>query len=461
MTNTKRLSTATVFGNACGEVAYQVIMAVQNVLIVYFLYNYSGVSGSSIALVILIAGFWDAINDPLMGMLVDRTNTKMGKARPFILFGSFPLAVCIIALFFIPASATQIGKTIWIGVAYLGYVTCRTVVSVPYGTMLVRLTDDRVERMRLTRVKTIMGLFGAMLVALAYSTFAAGKANEGDIIAILVAVFAVFYVLCNVTIFVTTKEIIRPTDKVKVNPISGIKLLLKNKYWLALTGATLAYGIQADITSGIALFYLTSKFQAPALFTPVMMFSFVASVTGAVTAKKFESKVGLKNVAMFGGVLALAGALLRVVFLDANLVIFIIGFALAQFGYSYYFISGAPLLADAIDYGELKFGTRVEALASSSRTFADKVAGTLVVSGIALLLDLSGYISATDGGAALVDIVQPASAMNMLFILFAVVPIFTAIAIILIMRKLNVREDIDAIRAAKASEAEVLEVQEA
>ncbi len=457
--NETRLSRSAVLGNGFGEIAYQVIMAVQNVLVVYFLYNYSGISGTKIAMVILIAGIWDAVNDPLMGILVDRTNTKMGKARPYLLFGSIPVAIFIIAVFFIPASATDLGKAIWVGVAYIGYGTFRTLVSVPYATMLVRITDSRDDRMRVTRVKTLMGMVGGLLVSLSFSVFAAGKANEGDIIAMLVAGFAIFYVLCNAFLVYSTKEIPRTTDGVKINPVVGVKALLKNKYWLRITGATLAYGIQGDITTALALFYLTSKFQAPGMLTPVMLFSFAAAVTGAITAKKFEKKVGLRNVALFGGILALVGALVRVILVDANIYVFIAGFAIAQFGYSYYFISAAPLLADTIEYGELTQGLRVEALASSSRTFADKVAGTIVVAGISLLLDLSGYIDATTGGMALVDIVQPQSAMSMLFFISAVIPIFTSIGLILCMRKFDVRQDVDELRAKKAA-AEAAPVEE-
>ncbi len=451
MTN-KPLSKTSVLGYAFSDVAYQMIAAVQSVFVVYFLYNYSGVSGTAIALVILIAGFWDAINDPLMGILCDRTNTKMGKARPYLLFGPVPLAICIIALFFIPGGWSVNAKAIWMGVAYLGYVTCRTIVSVPYGSMMVRITDNRDDRMRLTRLKSILGSIGGVAVMLSFSIFAAGKENEATIIAGMVAVFAVVYIALNWFCFFTTKEIKRETDSVKVNPWTGIMSLLKNKYWVRLTVASLAYGVQMSVMTAVTLFYVTSVFHAPDLYTPVVLVSFVAAMTGALTARQLEKKFGqLRKVALLGGMLAFGGSLIRVVFMDANVVVFLVSFAIAQFGYAYYFITAAPFSADTVEYGELSQGIRVEALASSSRTFADKIAATLVASGTAFLLDVSGYIDATTGGTALVDIVQPDSAMTMLFVISAVVPLLMGLVIALCMKNYNVREDIDKLREEKAA----------
>ncbi len=450
MTETNKVTRGTVVGITFGEVAYQVIMAVQSLLLVYFLYNFSGIPGTNIAAVILIAGTWDAINDPLMGMIVDRTNTKMGKARPYILFGSFPLALCVLALFFIPVSMTVMGKTIWVGIAYIGYVTFRTVVSVPYATMLVRVTDSRDDRMRITKSKTIFSSFGGIAVTLSYSMIAAGKANEGDLIAVLVASALVFYVISNAVLFCNTKEIPRLTDSQKLNPLKGLKVVFTNKYWVLLTLACMSYGIQGTIKSGTMVFYLTSKFNAAWMLTPITIMSLILAVASAITARELERKLGLRKVAMVGGVIAVCGGLLRVVTMDANLVVYTISIALNQIGFAFFFISIAPFLADVVEYGELKKGTRVEALTSSSRTFADKMATTVITSFIAFMLEVSGYISASSSDLSLAEIVQPESAMNMLFNLSAVVPIFMAVAIFVIMAKFNVREEVDNLRAEKA-----------
>ncbi len=453
-TNNVALPRKSILGFGFGDVAYQMTMQVQSILVVYFLYNYSGVSGSIIALVVMIAGFWDAANDPMMGAIVDRTNSKMGKARPYIFFGSIPLAIFIIALFCIPEAVSMTVKIIWISVAYIGYGTCRTLVSIPYGTMMVRLTDDRDERLRLARAKSIMGTLGVILVPLAYTLFAAGKSNEGEMIAILVVFFAILYVVFNFIVFATTKEVARPTDNIKLNPILGIKTILKNKYWKMITGASLLYGIQQQISTGVVLFYLTSKFQSPELFMPIMMITFAAMILGAVTAKKVENKVGMKKLALLGSVVAFFGCLIRVVFMDANIIVFIASYAIAQFGFAYYMLASAPFIADTVEYGELTQGVRVESLSSSSRTFADKIASTIVVAGIAWILDITGYIDAKAGGTELINIVQPELAMNALFLLSAVVPVLMALGMFFILRKFNVREDIDKLKSEKEQEAE-------
>lgn len=457
MTETNKVTRRTVVGITFGEVAYQVIMAVQSLLLVYFLYNFSGIPGTNIAAVILVAGTWDAINDPLMGMLVDRTNTKMGKARPYILFGSFPLAVFVLALFFIPASMTVLGKTIWVGIAYIGYVSFRTVVSVPFATMLVRVTDSRDDRMRITKSKTIFSSFGGIAVTLAYSMFASGKANEGDMIAVLVASALVFYVISNSILFFNTKEIPRPTDSQKLNPLKGLKVVFSNKYWILLTLACMSYGVQGTIKSGTMVFYLTSKYNAAWMLTPITIMSLILAVASAITARELERKLGLRRVAMIGGIIAAIGGLLRVVTMDSSIIVYTISVGLVQIGFAFFFISIAPFLADVIEYGELKKGTRVEALTSSARTFADKMATTIVTSFIAFMLEVSGYISASSSELSLAEIVQPESAMNMLFILSAVIPILMAVAIFVIMTRFNVREDVDKLRAEKASTTEAVE----
>lgn len=452
-TNNQSLPKKSVVGYGFGDVAYQMISQVQSTLVVYFLYNYTGITGTIIALIIMVAGFWDAANDPMMGALVDRSNFKMGKARPYILFGSIPLAIFLIALFFVPASAALSVKIMWIAVAYIGYGTCRTLVSIPYGTMMVRLTDSREQRLRLARTKSLMGVVGILIVPLSYAVFASGRADEGSRIAAMVVVFAILYIIFNAIVFFTTKEIKRETDGLKLNPFVGIKMVLKNKYWIKLTGISVAYGIQQAITVGLILFYITAKFQSPGMYMPIMALTFVGIIAAALSAKKIENKYGMRKLALFGAVVALVGSLIRIVFLDANIVVYIISFAVAQFGFAYYFLAAAPFVADVVEYGELVKGVRIESITSSSKTFADKIAATVVASGMAYVLDVTGFIDATTAGTSLVNVVQPQSALTGMFIMSAVIPALMAIAMILLLRKFNVREDIDKIKAERAESA--------
>jgi probable glucitol transport protein GutA len=434
----KLLNSHQIVANGFGEAGFQMMGIIQSSFILYFLVNFGGVSAVTIGFVMLVARIWDAVNDPMMGMLVDNTNTRWGKARPYLVLGAFPTAFFLAMLFYVPQSATSVIKTIWITIAYIGFGTFLTMVSIPYSTLIVRVTDNSSERLALARSRSILGTIGIIIPPLLFTLFAVGKVNESNNMRFIVLLLGVLYVLFNLIVFFSAKEISRETDSVKVKIAEAIPSLLRNKYWIILSCSYLVYGIMYGISNGVMMFYLTSRYNKPELFLPLMGFIMVAMLIASALSKPLAERYGKRKFVLMGLSIATLGYIMRWGLNDINIIVYAVGFGISQFGSTFYHVALRPMIADAIDYGETKTGFRVESVAFSGLTFTNKVGISFSSIILGILLEKSGYIEGV--------IEQPASAINALFGASVIIPFFTMVILMLLINMYRIEDNIESIQ---------------
>lgn len=416
-----------------------------------FFTNVFGLSFADTAALMLIARLFDVVTDPLMGSLADRTQSRWGTYRPWLIFGAIPLGLVFALLLYTPDFG-PVGKRVYAYVLYLLMMAVYTAVNVPYGSLLGVMTDDDNEKNQFSSYRMVgayaMGFVTLLsfpyLQKLVGGTDAHQYAVLGACFGILAAVLTLICGLC-------TKERLKPVRAEKYSAKQFVDLF-KNKPWVILTlagictnffngfryavaGYLISYCLGGDVTVGALIIN----------YTVLMAFGEVTCMIFGGVSPKFTEMVGSKRMAFIAASLICCVTSVAFFFIpmDARYVWLMVAVViLTSVGIGLY----SPLLwsmyADVADYATEKFGTSSTGLIFSSGTMAQKLGSAISGSIIALLLGLAGArMIPDDFGNTVID---PASVTEsvrtMVWSLFSLVPavlavIMAALAYIFPIRK--------------------------
>ena len=419
----------------------------------YFLpFFYSNVFGLSLAdagILMLVTRIWDAVSDPMMGIIADRTKTRWGKYRPYLLFFSLPFAVCGILLFTTPEN----GKTLWAYITYILMMTVYTGINVPYGSLLNVMTADSDEKSVLSSYRMFFAYGGSFIALFAWEPLcnmfdkartvaddAAGglasistspEAWQKAMIVIASCCFILF-----VLSFLLTKEHVKSESTVSVG--QDLKLLLKNKPWWLLIGAALASNLFNTVRGTTTAYFFADYIQKTVEMAPQWAFLVsagiflsigeISNMVGVVLAVPMSKNLGKKSTYIIS-MAVLIGLSIAFFFLPATtggywamlifqVVISIFTGVISPLVWSMY--------ADVADYSELKDGTASTGLIFSSASMAQKFGGAFGGSAVMWMLAAFGYN--TVAGA-----VQTETAILGLRILMSWVPAAVAALSILVV----------------------------
>ena len=243
----------------------------------YFLpFFYSNVFGLSLAdagVLMLVTRIWDAVSDPMMGIIADRTKTRWGKYRPYLLFFALPFAVCGVLLFTTPEN----GKTVWAYVTYILMMTVYTGINVPYGSLLNVMTADSDEKSVLSSYRMFFAYGGSFIALFAWeplcnmfdksrvavegagglASISTNPAAWQNAMIVIASCCLVLFLLC----FLLTREHVRSESTVSVG--TDLKLLLKNKPWWLLIGAALASNLFNTVRGTTTAYFLQITSSRP------------------------------------------------------------------------------------------------------------------------------------------------------------------------------------------------------
>ena len=437
----------------------------------YLMIFYTDVFGLPAAVVgtmFLITRLWDSVSDPLMGLIADRTNTRHGKFRPYILWGAIPFGIIGVLTFTTPDLDLR-GKIIYAYITYTLMMTAYTVVNVPYASLLGVMSPNSSDRNILSSFRmafAYIGSFFALLMFMPMVNFFSERitgnksVEHGWIMAV-----AVFSVICIILFFLTfglTRERVKPI-RTQSKASDDLKDLMRNKPWWLLLGAGVAALIFNSIRDGATVYYFKYYIQEESIRNiSLFNFSFVlsglylaigqiANLVGVILSAPLSNKIGKKNT--YIGSMAIA-TILSVIFFwisKENLIwIFIFQVLISICAGSIF-----PLLwsmyADCADYSEYKTGNRATGLIFSSSSMSQKL-------GWAIGSALTGWLLAYFGFQA--NTAQNPETIQGIKMFMSLLPaIGTVLSIILIslyplsekkMRKISIalekRRDNDAVK---------------
>lgn len=392
MENSKEITSKSVLAYGMGGFGRQSLYIIQNTFLLYYFVSVAGLNSAAVGIMMMLAKVWDAINDPIMGSLVDNTHSKYGKVRPYILYGSIPLAVCFFAMFAIPQGFSQTGKMIWATVFYVATGMLFTLVEVPSQTLLVRLTDDSSERMRLARAKSVIGTFGVILPPVVIPLIMEKVSDQWLAYALSVGAFSVLIAVTYLMTFAGTKERVELNDSSHIGLFQGLKALFANKYYRKYTISYFVYGAASAVMNGVMMFYFVARYQNATLTTMLALIMMVGMFGASIFGKNISDRFGKAKTCIGGLCLSIAGLLLRVVTGDATMPIMVGGIFCYSVGVALYMACLWPMIGDAIDYGELQSGIRPESMAFAGVTLISKIGEGISAALMGVVLGAIGYV---------------------------------------------------------------------
>jgi GPH family glycoside/pentoside/hexuronide:cation symporter len=433
-------------GYSLGDTASHFVWDMVGFWLLFFYTDVYGISAAAAGTIMLVARFWDMAIDPVIGIVSDRTNTRWGKFRPYILFGAIPYAVLAILTFTTP-NFGEVGKIIYAGATYVLLMTAYAAINLPYSALGAVMTDDTYERAGLNTYRFIAGFSGQFIVtglALTLAEFF-GHGNKAQGFQYTVLMFAVLSLIFFFITFQTTKERVQPPKEQKNSLKEDLKNLFANKAWriLAIVGI-ISFIMFAMQNAAIAYYfkYYLGRENNVQLFNVI---GTVALIVALPLSKPLAKKFGNKNV--FIGSSLISGLFFMMIYLPGikDLTTIYIFNIIAKMAYA----PAVPLLwtmiADSADYGEWTTGRRATGLYFSAAVFAQKAGWGIGAAIAGWILTLSHFVANAE---------QSASAITGIKLLVSVIPgiLYMSCAIFMIFYKIDtkttdlMKKDLDARR---------------
>lgn len=410
-------------GDTASNIVFQSVM----LFLSFFYTDVFGISPAVVGTLFLVVRIFDAVTDPLMGAMTDRTNTKHGKFRPYLLWLAIPFGVISVLAFTTPDISEQ-GKVIYAFVTYALLMIAYTAINIPYSALGGVLTADPKERVSVQSYRFVLGMLGGLIVT-AFTLPLVEWFGQGDnakgyqlTIAAMSALGIVMFVLC----FAGTKERVFPPVNQDSSFKNDLKSLWKNDQWRILSGAALFVLVGMVMRSTLAIYYVKYYLGKEELITQFVTLGMIGNILGCALAVYLARHV-CKVKAYIA--LQLISALICCLsyFISSEQVT--LAFAM-YFLWSFLLQMGTPLLwakiADTVDYGQWKTGIRITGMTYASVVFFIKL-------GLAVGGALAGWLLAYYGYQA--DIEQSEETMQGLLLSFTVFPAIAFVIVAVIMRK--------------------------
>ncbi len=354
----------------------------------YYLSSVLGLEEAFLLLITPLARIWDGINDPMMGTIVDNTRTKMGKYRPWILIGACCNAV-VLFLLFTSFGLSGLPLYIYIGVMYVAWGMTNTMADIPYWSMVPSFTSEEKERNLVATVARSFSGIGQGIISIltpiicpmlssgmtdAKGYSASGFSRWAGICGVALVFFA------TVCILVTKEKNVVYGEKKKFSLKQIFSVIKSNDQLVVFIVFAMLSNAGWYLTSSTAVYYFTDSLGNSQLQSLFQTIGTVGSVLGLlvvpVLSKWFTKRttytISLVTAIVGYGLMLVTGPILKL-----NVVIMDVCYILASVGVSSMFVSQTIFLADIVDYGEYKNGTRNESITFSMKGFLQKMAYTM------------------------------------------------------------------------------------
>lgn len=427
-------------GYGFGDMSSSMFWKIFSYYLPFFYSNIFGLSLADAGVLMLVTRIWDAVSDPMMGVIADRTHTRWGKYRPYLLWMAVPFAVAGILLFTTP-DMSPTGKLIWAYVTYILMMTVYTGINVPYGAMLGVMTDDSNTKTVFSSYRMFFA-YGGSFIALGaweplcnwFGSMEYSPTASWQYAMIVIACFCLIgFLLC----FSMTREHVKSAVSKSVG--KDMKSLVRNTPWWILSGAALLSNSFNTVRGATAAYFFKDYISANAfldfgvfnlaLYAGLfLMVGEVSNMIGVALAVPFSMRLGKKSTYIFSLVCLVVFSV--IFFFIPNTTTGWWLMMLFQIIISVFTGIISPLVwsmyADVADYAEHKDGTASNGLIFSSGSMAQKFGGAFAGWAVMALLAVFGYNTAEDA-------VQTPEALDGLKYLMSFIPAAIAALSILML----------------------------
>lgn len=453
MTEKKYLKWYNKVGYGSGDIAGNVVYALLSSFVMIYLTNTVGLNAGIVGTLIAVSKLFDGVTDVLFGSLIDKTHSKMGKARPWMLYGYFGCALCLVAIFFIPADMGDSAKYAWFFIAYTllnaGFYTAN---NIAYSALTALITKNSAERVQMGSIR-FMFAFGTSLLIQSITVglvrfFGGGAAGWRTVAVIYTIVGVVSNTLSVLSVKeLSPEELAEGEGDVKAEPdekyslAEAAKLLIANKYYLMICATYILMQVYTA-TLNMGIYYMTYVLGNEDLLGVFAWAINIPIIIGLVFTPALVAKFNGMYRLNFGGyVIGTAGRLgVALAGYMGSVPLMLICSAVAAIGMSPLQGDLNALIATCSEYTFLTKGKRVDGTMYSCTSLGTKIGGGLGTAIAGWLLNFSGF----DGQAA----VQSASCLNMLHIMYLWIPMGINLVITLILSRMDVERANERLKTA-------------
>lgn len=401
----RNLSFSEKFSYGLGDCGANIVVAAAGTFLTAYYTDTIGIAAAAIGTMMLLVRILDGATDLLMGALVDKTNTKWGKARPWVLWTAPLMCIGLILLFNVPTSITQNGQLIYIYITYI-FAMCivYTANNLPYNALLSRMTLDVQDRTSAASLRFVMTQITILIINAATATYLV-KIGWSKLSIIYGIIAMILCIIC----FIGTREHLgenEETGVVKVNSVPlkiALPALFKNVYFYLQGLLFLVLYIQIVSTGMMTFYFCNIVLNNIGLITFVTMATTIPAIIVNLLMPTLARRYGKRRLMIIGASLMTVGSLI-IGAAGSNIPLVLTGLTIKGFGLGPIMSGIFATTADVVDYGEWKTGVRSEGLVNSCTSFGMKVGIGLGSAIGAWIISWGGYI----GTAA----VQTQSAIN-------------------------------------------------
>lgn len=416
------------FAYGAGDFASNIVYSAMSIFLVFYYTDVIGVSAAAVGTIMLISRVFDGISDIVMGIIVDRTRSRFGKARVWILRLSIPYALSAILLFSVPTGASEMFKIIYIFLSYnLVSTIIFTAINVPYATMNAMMTQNQYERALLGTFRMLLATVGTLFINSFTLKFVKFFGSTPTAWTLTFTVFGLMTVAVLLFTFLFTHERVIEDEKTegnKTNVFQEFKALLKNKYWLMMAAIIFLMYLSLTVNSGSAIYYASAVLDNSEFVTPLGNATTIAQITTMFFTAFIIKRFGKRNVFLLGMAITAVGYVIMLIAGD-NFTLLLVGNIAKGIGSGCSASCMWGMLSDTIEYGEWKTGIRTAGLANAASSFGSKVGSGIGGAFLGWVIAIGGY----SGGA----ITQTASAISAVNTVYIYAPLILTIVSIIIL----------------------------
>lgn len=417
--STEKLSFLTKLAFGAGDLGPAIVAAINGFFLNAFLLDVAGLRPAMAGTIFLLAKIWDAVNDPIIGALTDRTKTRWGRRRPWLLFAAIPFGLAFFLQWIVPPLGDA-GKFWYYLVVAILLDTAYTAINVPYAALTPELTHDYDERTSLSSYRFSFSILGGVLAAFFHTIIVGFFDSPITGYMVSAAVWAFFITVPNFITFAFTREVHFKEER-PIGPgfVEGLRIAFRNRAFVYVVLIYLFSWLSIQFVQNNLLLYVKYWIGAEQQFgVLILCIQFSAFIFLLIWAR-VSQKIGKQKVYYIGMLVwILVGIFLFTVQPGQVTLLFILAI-LAGAGVSIGYLIPWSMLPDVIELDELETGQRREGIFYGFFVFLQKLGISLGIAISNYILELTGYVNQVPGGSLPV---QPSSALMALRIFVSLVP---------------------------------------